>query len=576
MNQSVQTSDALKATDVRIEFPGRRGLFTAVHSASLHVAPGEIIGVVGESGAGKSTIGNAVIQLLEPPGRVSEGSINVLGTEILSLAKDDMAKLRGSTIGMIFQDPMTSLNPLYTVGKQIIETMQTHFPQQSESALREKAIDWLNKVGIPNAALRVDNYPHQFSGGQRQRVVIALVLCAEPRLIIADEPTTALDVTLKRQVLELIKGLCKERQVAVVLITHDMGAISEIAERVYVMLKGRIVEEGTTAQILGAPREEYTKSLIAAIPRIDVKVKRFHVVDNESASRITAVHDRALQWLTVSDTIVPVSDKAVLKLEDLRCTFVTRRSWLPKNRRYLNAVDGVSLEVQRGEVFGLVGESGCGKTTIGKMVAGLQPPTSGRILFEGLDLAEKRSRTEEMALRRAMQMIFQDPYSSLNPRRRIIDCVAEPIRFHKVAKDEAEVRSIVELLLARVGMDAAAAEKYPHQFSGGQRQRICIARALATRPRFLICDEPTSALDVSIQAQTLNLLKDLQEDLGLTMLFVSHDLAVIRQMCDRVGVMRAGVLVEVGTAEQVFNDPQHEYTKALLSAMPSMQHLAMA
>ena len=570
-----ESNNALKTTNVRIEFPGRRGLFTAVHSASIHVAPGEIIGVVGESGAGKSTVGNAVIQLLEPPGRVSEGSINVLGTEILPLAKNDMAKLRGSIIGMIFQDPMTSLNPLYTVGKQIIETMQTHFPQESETALREKAIEWLNKVGIPNAGLRIDNYPHQFSGGQRQRVVIALVLCAEPRLIIADEPTTALDVTLKRQVLELIKGQCKERGVAVVLITHDMGAISEIAERVYVMLKGRIVEEGTTAQILGAPREEYTKSLIAAIPRIDIKVNRFHVVDNESASRITAVHDRALKWLTASDTIVPVTDKAVLKIEDLRCTFVTRRSWLPKNRRYLNAVDGVSLEVQRGEVFGLVGESGCGKTTIGKMVAGLQPPTSGRILFEGLDLAEKRSRVEEMALRRAMQMIFQDPYSSLNPRRRIIDCVAEPIRFHKVAKDEAEVRSIVELLLARVGMDAAAAEKYPHQFSGGQRQRICIARALATRPRFLICDEPTSALDVSIQAQTLNLLKDLQEDLGLTMLFVSHDLAVIRQMCDRVGVMRAGVLVEVGTAEQVFNDPQHEYTKALLSAMPSMQHLAV-
>jgi len=405
----------------------------------------------------------------------------------------------------------------------------------------------------------------------RQRVVIALALCAEPELVIADEPTTALDVSVQAQILELLKQLCRERDVGMILITHDMGVIAETADRVAVMYRGRVVETGTTEQILGAPKHDYTKSLISAIPRPDRRMKRFPLVTYiEDAQERPDVLDLATHWLGKAQDFGPETD-VLLELRDLHMRFITRHSLLPSKRLYLDAVRDVSFEIRTGEVFGLVGESGSGKSTVARMITGIYQPTGGEIVFAGTDLAALKTRREAAPWRRQMQMVFQDPFSSLNGRMRVKDIVAEPIFFHRLASTRDEVMAIVDDLLNVVGLGTQAARKYPHEFSGGQRQRISIARALATRPRFLICDEPTSALDVSIQAQILNLLKDLQEQLDLTMLFISHDLPVIRQMCDRIGVMRHGQLLEIAETEQLFEDPRHEYSRHLLDLMPKLE-----
>ncbi|TYC54145.1 ABC transporter ATP-binding protein [Rhodobacterales bacterium] len=563
----------LDIKNLTVDFPGRKSVFVAVNDVSLSIEAGKILGVVGESGAGKSTVGNAVIGLLQEPGRIAAGEIDLNGVRIDALNDKSKRKLRGRRIGMIFQDPLTSLDPLQTVEAQLVETIRTHLPLSAKAA-RDRAVELIGAVGIANPHERIRQYPHQFSGGMRQRVVIALALCAEPELVIADEPTTALDVSIQAQILDLMKSLCTERNVAMLVITHDMGVIADITDHVAVMYQGNLVEYGATAQVLGRPQHAYTKSLISAVPRPDVRVDRFPSIDYIEKDRTPQRQiDIATHWLGKARAY----DRAggpLVSVRELDMQFETRASILPSRRRSFQAVRKVSFDIAEGETFGLVGESGSGKSTIARLITGLYQPSGGSITFAGTELTSLGKRRDILAMRRQMQMIFQDPYSSLNARMRVKDIVAEPIRFHRLASDRSEVRQIVEDLLDHVGLGAAAGRKFPHEFSVGQRQRISIARALATRPRFLICDEPTSALDVSIQAQILNLLKDLQAELGLTMLFISHDLAVVRQMCDRIGVMRNGELCEVAETDQLFEAPRHPYTSELLSLMPSMELLS--
>jgi peptide/nickel transport system ATP-binding protein len=501
---------------------------------------------------------------------MTAGEIFLKGERIDNLDDAGKRKIRGNRIGMIFQDPLTSLDPLQTIERQLVDTIQQH-TQVSEAEAREHAISLLDQVGIPDPNVRIAQYPHQFSGGMRQRVVIALALCADPELVIADEPTTALDVSVQAQILDLMKALCRERNVGMILITHDMGVISETADRVAVMYRGRVVETGTTQQIMSKPKHDYTKSLISAVPRPDKRLDRFPLVTYiEDAEERPEGLDLATHWLGKAR-----EDKAhdgnLVELENAHMRFITRHSLFPSKRIYLDAVKDVSFAIKPGEVFGLVGESGSGKSTIARMITGIYRPTGGVINFAGTDLTRLTSRAAAAPYRRQMQMIFQDPFSSLNPRMRVEDIIEEPIHFHRMAASKDEARQIMHDLLDVVGLGKQAARKFPHEFSGGQRQRISIARALATRPRFLICDEPTSALDVSIQAQVLNLLKDLQQELNLTMLFISHDLPVIRQICDRVGVMRHGQLLEVAATETLFKKPQNDYSAHLLKLMPKFR-----
>ncbi|MCG7498870.1 ABC transporter ATP-binding protein [Vibrio sp. Of7-15] len=561
----------LEVKNLRIEYPSRHGIHAAVKSLSFSIERGEIVGVVGESGAGKSTVGNAVIDLLSPPGRIASGEVYLDGEKVSGLTSEEMRSVRGSKIGFIFQDPMTSLNPLFTVEQQLTETILANLNVSAEEAV-QRALTLMDQVGIPEPQLRIKQFPHQFSGGMRQRVVIAIALAGEPELIIADEPTTALDVSIQDQILNLIRELCIQRNVGCMLVTHDMGVVSNVTDKVAVMYRGDLVEFGPTGKVLGDPDHSYTRSLISAVPRSDVKLERFPLVSYIEEAHEMEPLDVKNHWLGQSEDQRGYSGP-LLNVENVNLRFVTKDSFFESRREYVQASNNVSFEVHEGETFGLVGESGSGKSTIARVIAGLYPPNSGRVTFEGIDLTALKSEKERRPLRRQMQMVFQNPYTSMNPRMKIADIISEPIRFHKLANSEGEIRQIVNDLLDHVGLGKMAGVKYPHEFSGGQRQRISIARALATRPRLLICDEPTSALDVSVQAQILNLLKDLQDELNLTMLFISHDLPVIRQMCDRIGVMQKGTLLEVSPTEQLFNNPQHEYSKHLVSLMPEFTGL---
>ncbi|MBL4749603.1 MAG: ABC transporter ATP-binding protein [Amylibacter sp.] len=560
----------LEIKNLSVTFPSRKGDFIAVDDVSLSVEPGEILGIVGESGAGKSTVGNAVISLLETPGYMSGGSIWLKGARIDDLDDNLKTAIRGKRIGMIFQDPLTSLNPLETVGAQLIETIILHL-KLDDKAARARAIDLLNQVGIENAQERVDHYPHQFSGGMRQRVVIALALCSDPEVVIADEPTTALDVSIQAQILDLLRKLCEDRNVGMIMITHDMGVIAEITDRVAVMYNGKLVEIGKTEDVLYKPTHEYTKSLISAVPRPDKRTHRFPLVtyieDVETLPDDVKLSDL---WIGKARDY-KAFDGPMLTVDKLKLDFTIKHGIFKRNNKYFTALKGVSFDIRQGEVFGIVGESGSGKSTIARCVTGIYEPTEGTISICGADLNKLEDKNKQNYYRRQTQMVFQDPFSSLNGRMRVENIIAEPIIFHKQAADKAEVKKIVDELLEVVGLGTGASRKFPHEFSGGQRQRISIARALATRPRFLICDEPTSALDVSIQAQILNLLKDLQEELGLTMMFISHDLPVIRQMCDRVAVMKSGEILEIADTEDLFTAPKHAYTKSLLKLMPKFR-----
>ena len=553
----------LTIKDLTVKFPSRFGDFSAIEGVDMTIKPGEIHGLVGESGAGKSTVGAAVIGLLQAPGYVANGILTLGDTDLRDLTAAQAHEVRGDRISMIFQDPQTSLNPLMTIEDQLVETIQAH-SDASKTAARRRAVDLLEDIGIQNASQRIKAYPHQFSGGMRQRVVIALAICTDPELIIADEPTTALDVAVQSQVLDLIKQLARERQIAFMLITHDIGVIAQVANRVTVMRKGRVVETGDTAQVLGAPKHPYTRALMDAVPPLDQKIDRFRV----PAADDTAVMqgDTAERWLLEGQQYGLTG----LALENLTVTFTWQRTSLFRKPSHYVALEDVTLTIRPGSIMGLVGESGSGKSTLAKAITGLVTPTYGTMILGDTVLPFGSSRSRHHSSRQLVQMVFQDPYSSLNPRHRIGDILTEPLRFYGFVKDPAERTSLAASMLSLVGMQPDAIIKYPHQFSGGQRQRIAVARALLARPRFLICDEPTSALDVSIQAEILNLLKELQARFGLTILFISHNLAVVRQMADDTAVLRNGKIQEVNTTEVVYQSPQAKYTKSLLAQTPEM------
>ncbi|MGP9820815.1 dipeptide ABC transporter ATP-binding protein [Salinarimonas sp. NSM] len=567
----------LEVEGLTVEFPGRRGVFTAVEDVSLAVAPGEIHGLVGESGAGKSTIAAAITGLLSEPGRVAAGTIRLGGTDLLALSPAARHTARGKRISMIFQDPQTSLNPLMTIEAQLVETILAHEPGLGDAAARARAAALLAQTGIRDAERRMKAYPHQFSGGMRQRVVIALALCTNPELVIADEPTTALDVAVQSQVLALIRRLVDERGIGMVLITHDIGVIAQVTDRVTVLRHGRVVEAGPTRDVLGRPQAAYTRSLMASVPRLERRLHRFPLIAVDGAPAIVrpaAAENTAKdaeRWLQAhreAGATPPAAE--ALAVEGLGVAFPGPRRGLFRKGEPIRAVSDVTLALPRGSVLGLVGESGSGKSTLAKAIMGLVEPTAGVMRHDGAPLPPGSSRPRSHPARRAIQMVFQDPHSSLNSRRRVGAILAEPLALYRIEPDAPARDRLARAMLALVGLPEDAAERYPHQFSGGQRQRIAIARALLARPDVLVCDEPTSALDVSIQAQVLNLLKDLQERFALSILFISHDLAVVRQMADRIAVMKDGRLVEAGESAAFFAGPRTEYSRTLLSLTPSL------
>ena len=512
----------LEIDNLQTHFFSRGRVLKAVDGVSLSIEAGEVLAVVGESGCGKSVTAASILGLVpSPPGRIVGGSIRFEGTELVGLPAREMRGLRGDRIGMIFQEPMTSLNPALTVGEQIGEVLMQHRGMTRRQAVG-RAAELLDLVRVPDSQRRVQDYPHRMSGGMRQRVMIAMAIACEPRLLIADEPTTALDVTTQKQVLALIRDVQRRRGMGVLFITHDFGVVAEIADRVAVMRHGVVVEQGAAADVLARPQHPYTQALIAAVP---------------GASRTPRL---------------PVTAPLLLRLTDVGRAFGT-----------VQAVDGVSLDIRRGETLGVVGESGSGKSTLARCVVGLVPADRGSIVYDGTEL-RGLSRAGWAPMRRRIGMVFQDPFASLNPRRTVGAIVAEGLRAHRVPDLDARVAA----LLARVHLDPGAARRYPHEFSGGQRQRIGIARALALEPELLIADEPVSALDVSVQAGILALLEELRTELGLAMLFITHDLRVAAQVCDRVAVMQAGRVVETGFTQEVFARPAHSYTRTLLASVP--------
>ena len=553
----------LTIKDLAVKFPSRFGDFTAIENVNMTIKPGEIHGLVGESGAGKSTVGAAVIGLIQSPGYVANGTLRLGNTDLHNLTSAQAHAIRGNRISMIFQDPQTSLNPLITIENQLIETIQTH-SYVSEAAARKRAINLLEEIGIKEASQRIKSYPHQFSGGMRQRVVIALATCNDPELIIAGEPTTALDLAVQSQVLDLIQRLAKERQIGFLLITHDIGLIAQVANRVTVLRKGRVMEAGDTAQVLGAPKHPYTRALMDAVPPLDRKIDRFRVPRESNTA--TSHGEIAERWLLEGQKY----DLTGLTVENLTVKFSGQRTSLFWKPPPYVALDNVTLHIKPGSVMGLVGESGSGKSTLAKAITGLVTPQNGTMTLGDIILPFGRSRSRQHPSRQLIQMVFQDPYSSLNSRHCIGDILAEPLWFYGFIKDSVERKKLAVSMLSLVGLQSDAITKYPHQFSGGQRQRIAVARALLARPRFLICDEPTSALDVSIQAEILNLLKELQAKFGLTILFISHNLAVVRQMADDTAVLRNGKIEEVNTTEAIYEAPRATYTKLLLAQTPVM------
>ena len=555
----------LEIKNLNISYLTRKEKIVASKNVEFSLERGEILGIVGESGSGKSTIANAIINLIDPPGEITDGSIKIDNEEICN-NEEIIQKARGKKIGFVFQDPQTSLNPLFKIKDQLIETIQTHLKLNYDQALK-RSIQLLNEVGIEDAEKRIEDYPHQFSGGMRQRVVIALAISCEPDLIIADEPTTALDVSIQYQILQLLKDLTKKRNLGVIIITHDMGVIAETTNKVIIMRNGVIVEYGLTKDVLTNPKSNEGKSLIISVPPTNKKISRFKLI-NPEGGEITN------ESLNLTNSIIQnwgkrsITKDKLLEIKNLTKIFDSDSIIKSKKEiSALKALDNVSFNIFEGESFGLVGESGSGKSTIAKIITNLIKPTSGEVFYEGISLNQKNNNK----FRGQIQMIFQDPYSSLNPRFKVKNIIAEPIKFFQKNLDKKTIENNVNDLIDIVGMTRQSLDRYPHEFSGGQRQRISIARALATRPRLLICDEPTSALDVSIQAQILNLLKDLQEQLNLTILFISHDLPVIRQMCDRIAVLKNGNLCEIENTEILFNNPSHQYTKELINLMPKIE-----
>ena len=568
----------LEVKNLDISYPTRKETIVASKNVEFTLERGEILGIVGESGSGKSTIANAIINLIDPPGEITNGSIKIDNNELRD-NEELIQKIRGKKIGFVFQDPQTSLNPLFKIKEQLIETIQTHLNLGYQDALK-KSIQLLKEVGIDNAEKRIEDYPHQFSGGMRQRVVIALAISCEPDLIIADEPTTALDVSIQYQILELLKDLTKKRNLGVIIITHDMGVIAETTNKVIVMRDGLIVEQGDTKELLTNPKSNEARSLVISVPPTNKKIDRFKLISPDG-KEITSDSKNLTKNIIKTWGIRENKNQKLLKLTDVTKIFDDRSlainiSFGSKNEstdKVVKAVDNVSFELFEGETLGLVGESGSGKSTIAKIITGLVRPTNGEIFYNNISLYNSNRKYQIDKSRGQIQMIFQDPYSSLNPRFKVRDIISEPIRFFQKNISYTEFTQNVYDLIDIVGMTRQSLDRYPHEFSGGQRQRISIARALATRPLLLICDEPTSALDVSIQAQILNLLKDIQDELHLTILFISHDLPVIRQMCNRIVVLKNGSVCETKETEELFNNPEHPYTEELIRLMPKIESI---
>lgn len=552
----------LKAENIRISFANG---FTAVNGISFEMQQGKTLAIVGESGSGKSLTALALMGLLPKGADLSGGirlSTNKQQYELNNIASKTWQELRGRETAMVFQEPMSSLNPIMKVGKQLAECLLTH-QQVTKSEAKQLAIDWLGKVQLPEPAKIYERYPHELSGGQKQRVMIAMAMCNHPVLLIADEPTTALDVTVQQEIIKLMSYLQQEHNTAMIFITHDLALAATIADDVLVMYRGNMAEYGHVAQVLKTPKDLYTKALLASKPDPAHKGMQLPTVGDfiDAAERNEAV---AIKPQAESR----ISDEMLLKVQDLNIWFTEESNALGKPVKYFKAVNGVSFEIRKGEVLGLVGESGCGKSTLSKSLIGMLPVHSGQILFKHKDLATITS-SEWRSVRKQIQMIFQDPYSSLNPRMTIGDMLAEPLRVHHIVPAR-ELQKEARRLLDLVQLPADALKRYPHQFSGGQRQRIGIARALALRPELLICDESVSALDVSVQAQILNLLKELQHEFQLTYLFISHDLCVVHYISDHVMVMQAGKIVESGNAEQVLKHPKDAYTQKLINSMPTL------
>ena len=562
----------LEIKDLNISYKTRKETIVASSNVNFTLERGEILGIVGESGSGKSTIANAIINLIDPPGQITDGKIKIDNIELQN-NEEIIQKIRGKKIGFVFQDPQTSLNPLFKIKDQLIETIQTHLNLSYDEALK-KSINLLQEVGIENASKRIDDYPHQFSGGMRQRVVIALAISCEPDLIIADEPTTALDVSIQYQILELLKELTIKRNLGVIIITHDMGVIAETTNKVIVMRHGLIVEQGNTKDLLTQPKSTEARSLVISVPPTNKKIDRFKLISPDG-SEITSSSAKLTKNIIKTWGIRKNTNQKLLDVKKITKIFDDQSMSYSKkvDEKAVKAVNDVSFELFEGETLGLVGESGSGKSTIAKIITGLVKPSFGELEYNGLSLYNSRRKYQIDKSRGQIQMIFQDPYSSLNPRFKVKDIIAEPIKFFQKSITRNDLDQNVNDLIDIVGMTRKSLDRYPHEFSGGQRQRISIARALATRPRLLICDEPTSALDVSIQAQILNLLKDIQDELHLTMLFISHDLPVIRQMCNRIIVLKNGIVCESNDTETLFNDPLHEYTKELIKLMPKIESI---
>lgn len=557
----------LSVKNLSIHFKTENPQPASVKNSSFTVHPGELVAIVGESGSGKSVTALSILQLL--PGQVKiTGEIifeKDKSVDLLKLPAKNITAIRGNEIAMIFQEPMTSLNPVFTCGYQVMEAIQLH-QQVSKTIARQKTIELFKKVQLPQPQALLKRFPHEISGGQKQRVMIALAMSCNPALLIADEPTTALDVTVQKTILDLIKVLQKENNMGVIFITHDLGVVADIADKILVMHMGNIVEQGNAKNILYNPQHPYTKALLACRPAGHPKGKRLPVV-SDFMEDVKATSTSQLNTNGGQISAANGPQATVLEVKNLHVHFPVKKNLFGRTTAYFKAVDNVSFKVEKGDIVGLVGESGCGKTTLGRTILQLIQPASGEILLNGKDLAQIKPAPLRR-LRKHLQIVFQDPYGSLNPRLTIGNAILEPLQVHGILSNNRQRKEKVMELLEKVSLDSNHSNRYPHQFSGGQRQRICIARALALNPSFLIFDESVSALDVSVQAQVLNLLTDLKNEFGFTAIFISHDLAVVHYICNRILVMHNGKIVEEGTASQVYHNPEKEYTQKLISAIP--------
>ena len=572
-------STLLQIKNLKISFLRDGEWNEAVHGVSFEVPKGKTLGIVGESGSGKSVSNLAVMRLLnEKQSRITADEITLDGKDILHLSENEMHDIRGKRIAMIFQEPMTSLNPVFQCGFQVTEAILAHEDVTEEEA-KSRVISLFKKVMLPRPEAIYKSYPHELSGGQKQRVMIAMALACNPEVLIADEPTTALDVTVQKEILKLLKDLQRGDGLSMIFISHDLGVVSEVSDYIAVMHNGNIVEYGEAQEILNNPKDPYTKGLLACRPPMDYRLKRLPIVKEFLDGTWKEDADFKQQLIVTQEERDAhlkeiYSREPILKVEYLKTWFPLKKGVFNRVYDHVKAVDDVSFEVYPGETLGLVGESGCGKTTLGRSILRLVEPSEGKIIFEGKDVMSL-SGNDLREYRKHAQIVFQDPYSSLNPKMRIGDAIAEPMLVHGLEPDAKKRRDKVCELLTEVGLQPEHYQRYPHEFSGGQRQRICIARALAVHPKLIICDESVSALDVSVQAQVLNLLNRLKKDFGFTYVFISHDLSVVRFMSDRILVMYNGRPVELGDADEIFNNPKNEYTKKLINAIPNIKSVEL-